>query len=312
MTHYIIPYVDPNRNDGEEDPMFNEFTYGDKGERGKKLLERVKHGDYLFFHTSKNGKRYITAFYKVDRVLPIEEARASKLISGRYENPHLLSQEVRPGEAIVFGNPLGSLELVTPLELSLELLSDLGFPHNPAPSQSVYQYLTSAFRSWRELSDSQAEQLVSIILNLPQQVELNAQTQLSSEEIPLLREKDIEDLLAASPELIDLQYVLLERQFVLPGDNKGRRLDLLLEHKATGEHAIVEIKKGPIGLDATKQLEDYIKLYKASTGHAVVQGILVGNGILPRFEEDVTKKVKDEGWLFFDYGWTFSLRKVIR
>lgn len=34
LANYLIPYVDSKRNDGEEDLMFREFTYGDKGTRG--------------------------------------------------------------------------------------------------------------------------------------------------------------------------------------------------------------------------------------------------------------------------------------
>ncbi len=51
MTSYLIPYIDPRKIDGHEDPMLDEYTYGDVGERGKKLLEKVKKGDFLSKYT---------------------------------------------------------------------------------------------------------------------------------------------------------------------------------------------------------------------------------------------------------------------
>jgi len=51
LANYLISYTDPKRNGGHEDPLFNEYTYGDVGINGEKLQSNVKKGDYLFFHT---------------------------------------------------------------------------------------------------------------------------------------------------------------------------------------------------------------------------------------------------------------------
>jgi hypothetical protein len=66
LSSYLIPYVDPKKNGGEEDPLFSEYTYGDKGHRGAILKSRVINGDYLFFHKSIGNKLFITAFYEVE------------------------------------------------------------------------------------------------------------------------------------------------------------------------------------------------------------------------------------------------------
>ncbi len=63
--HLLIPYVKLSH----PDPAFDEFTYGDSGQRARKLKRDVKRGDYIFFHTTKRGKKFITAYYVVDRVL---------------------------------------------------------------------------------------------------------------------------------------------------------------------------------------------------------------------------------------------------
>jgi hypothetical protein len=59
----LIPYVYLY---GHNDPLFEEFTYGDVKTRARKLRNKLKKGDYVFFHTSMGGKKYITAYYVVD------------------------------------------------------------------------------------------------------------------------------------------------------------------------------------------------------------------------------------------------------
>lgn len=46
--HLLIPYIQTS----EKGPDFDEFTYGDVHARGKKLLTKVKKGDYIFLHSS--------------------------------------------------------------------------------------------------------------------------------------------------------------------------------------------------------------------------------------------------------------------
>jgi len=74
--HLLIPYVqlpDP------ADPLFGEFTYGDIGWRARQL-RKLKAGTYVFFHTSKHDKKFITAFYVVDHVVDTVAAARDKLI----------------------------------------------------------------------------------------------------------------------------------------------------------------------------------------------------------------------------------------
>jgi len=79
----LIPYVYLY---GHPDPLFKEFTYGDGGKRARKL-KTLKTGDYIFFHTSIGGKRYINAYYLVDRVMDTKDAVKDRNILAKYENP---------------------------------------------------------------------------------------------------------------------------------------------------------------------------------------------------------------------------------
>ena len=67
----LIPYVPIYDH---EDPILEEFTYGDVDSRARKMKNNLKKGDHIFFHTRINGRKYITAYYVIDRVLNTSEA----------------------------------------------------------------------------------------------------------------------------------------------------------------------------------------------------------------------------------------------
>lgn len=304
MVNYLIPYIDPKKNNGEEDPLFAEFTYGDKGKRGEKLKD-VKKGDYLFFHTSKNHKRYITAFYEVEEVMPIANAKNDPLIKTKYKNPHLLRKNEEPNEMLVFGHPIRSCVLENPLELNTELLEILDIPFDPYTNPTVFGSLTSKFRNWYKVSDSQVTILKKMIFQISQERFSNPEKLLSSDEIPLLLERDIEDLIAHNPTLIGPDLVVKDRQYIF--QESGRRLDLLLENSKTSELTIVEIKKDLIDPKVIHQLKDYIEEYKKEKNLLHVNGVIVCKGVLPYFEEKILQSLDKYQWKLFNYGWKFSL-----
>lgn len=84
--HLLIPYVFLKNH---PDPTLEEFTYGDGGRRARKLKLALK-GDYIFPHTSNGNKKYITAYYVVDRVIDTVAAFQKQTIRAKYKNPHLL------------------------------------------------------------------------------------------------------------------------------------------------------------------------------------------------------------------------------
>ena len=83
----LIPYIKfPNHLD----PDLEEYTYGDVRVRARTLKEKVGRGDHLFFHTTLGGKKYITAYFIVDRTLDVSTAVEDKNILRKYKNPPTL------------------------------------------------------------------------------------------------------------------------------------------------------------------------------------------------------------------------------
>lgn len=306
MTSYLIPYLDPKKNDGEEDPLFSEYTYGDKGKRGEILKNKVVKGDYLFFHTSIRNKRYITAFYEVEEVREIQNARADKIIMMKYRNPHLISTKTEENEVIVFGNPIKSVVLHTPLELNRELLGELSIPYTPSPKQTELAALSSKFRNWSALTCAQINLLLKKMNTVYNQSYLRRK-QLSSDEIKQLSETDIEQFLADNPSVLGNNLIFLSRQHQF---KDGKRLDLLVKDGKNQQIYIVEIKKNEIGTEVFKQIKGYINRYETEENIQDVKGIIVCKGILPHFEDEVMKQLLKERIQIYQYGWMFSIQPM--
>lgn len=307
MASYLIPYVDPKRNDLEEDPLFSEYTYGDSGRRGKILKTRVSKGDYLFFHTTIQNMRYITAYYFVEEVMDINKAREDSTIVTKYNNPHLRSvQYHRDNEVIVFGNPIKSLILQIPLEINKALLRELNIPFNPSKNQTELAAISSRLRNWVRLDANQADLLRKKIDDLNQKSYLKRKL-LSNDEIRQILERDIEQFIAENPTVLGKNMRFIDKQVVL---RDGRRLDLLIQDKESKQKYIVEIKKGEIGPEVIKQIKAYIKVYQRDKGEGDMKGIVVCKGFLPHFEDEIINQAKREGLRIYIYGWMFALQRI--
>ncbi len=308
MANYLIPYVDPKKLEGHEDPMIDEFTYGDVNARGKKLLDEVKKGDFLFFHTSSRNRRIITAYYCVEEVMLVSEARTNKLISIKYRNPHLKKEPESKYDTLVFGNPITSNKLKAPLPLTPTILAKLSNPSNLNNNQTEFAAITSALRTWKELDANDVEMLISEITDLQMKERLN-DVFLSNEEILQLDEIDIEDYLVNNPKNLDTDYEYIDRQIVL---DSNLRVDVLLKNEKDKELIVIEIKKGMIGKEVYKQLRDYIKELepqaKPKYGLERIKGIIVCSGILPAFEDFYYDLVMKKDIEIKFYAWKFSFR----
>ena len=121
--HLLIAYIYlPHHND----PLLEEFTYGDSKKRARRLKLDAKPGDYIFFHRSIGGRRFITAYYVVDRVLDTAEAAKYRNITAKYRNPHILEfllgeRTTEEEDALVFGDPITSRVLDRPLPFDKSL-----------------------------------------------------------------------------------------------------------------------------------------------------------------------------------------------
>jgi hypothetical protein len=300
----LIPYVYLyNHND----PLFDEFTYGDSGKRARQLKNDLKKGDYLFFHTSIGGKKYVTAYYVVDRALDTAKAIKDRNIVAKYKNPHIHIKEFLSGErtdedsdVVVFGDPITSRILERPLlfnkTLAEKLSLNIKFPRGRTETQAI----GSATRQWRELTDEDIEIILKAI-ELYDKEARGIETVLSTDEVTEIIEKDIEGFIEKNPCLIGESPNLEKRQL----DTPVGRIDLLFEDKK-GNLIVVELKLNKIGRDAINQLRRYMDWVKKETKKEVT-GVIVCKGVMPTFEEDFKKlkniKILCYGWQLKVYSW---------
>ncbi|AMM95770.1 hypothetical protein UP17_25385 (plasmid) [Peribacillus simplex] len=303
MTSYLIGYIDPEKNNGHEDPMFQEFTYGDLKINGDKLLALNK-GEYLFFHKTIYDKRYITAYYFVEEVRRVKEVIDDPLIMDNYNNHHLKKKKelLHSSETIVFGNPIRSKVLEVPLELNERLLKQLSRPANLNPNQTTLAAISSALRTWKELSSNDIKLLFGLIKENEKEGRLNNKL-LSTEEVFQVLERDIEKYIASNPEILGHGLKLLKQQYIFSDDS---RLDLLLINPLNDEVIVVEIKKNKIGREAKQQIKHYMKLCSTELGYLNVKGFIVCPGILPYFEEEMVA-AKKENIYVKAFGWKLDV-----
>jgi len=297
----LVPYV---HLFDHPDPLFEEFTYGDSGARAKKLKNDLEREDYVFFHTSIGGKKYITAYYVVDRILDTGETIKDRNIVAKYKNPHisefLSGKRTDEDDVVLFGDPITSRILKKTLlfdKILVEKLSlNIKFPKGKTETQTI----GSATRAWRELTNKDVEVLLEAIQSLEKEG-VSIETILSTDEVTEVIEKDIEKYIERNPSLIGKSLKLKRRQL----DTSVGRIDLLFEDKK-GNLIVVELKLNKIGRDAINQLRRYMNWIKKETKKDV-SGIIVCKGVMPAFEEDLNK-LKDirifcHGWQLKVYPW---------
>ena len=298
----LIPYVHLYDH---PDPLFTEFTYGDASRRAKILKNKLNKGDYVFFHTTVRNKKYITAYYVVDRVLDTPEAVKDRNIVAKYKNPHIVDfldpeKEKYKEDVVLFGDPITSRVLDKPLlfdrSLAEKLSLDIKFPEGRTEGQSI----GSATRPWRELNEKDVEILLSAIQSSESDIEY-LDTILSTDEVTEIIEKDLENFIEKNPRLIGESLKIKARQFYTP---RGR-IDLLLEDP-DGTPVIVELKIDKIGREAINQLRRYMDWINNDT-HRKSRGILVCKGVMPAFEEDFKKL---SGIKIYRYGWELKIEQL--
>lgn len=305
MTSYLIPYVDPRKIEGHQNPMLEKFTYGDVGGRGKILRKKVKKGDYLFFHTSQRREACYHCLLCGRESMATEDAKKDKNIVSRYRNPHLTREKLRDNDTIVFGNPIYSRVLRKPLILNKEILSKLSNPPKLNPNQTELAAISSALRNWKKLTEKDVEYLLKLIRENEEQSILK-DTFLSIHEIEQLDEEDIEKFIAKNPYVLGSKLKLYKRQYVL---KSGKRIDLLLKDKEG--LIVVEVKKDAVGKEAYKQVKGYLKEVKEEFKCKKVKGIIVCGDILPAFEDFYVKEIEKGKINIYLYAWKFVLKPFL-
>ena len=286
FMHLLIPYI-YLRN--EEDPNFHEFTYGDINWRGRKLQRDVKPGEYIFFHTSIGGKKYITAYFVVDRVFPTSEACRNKMINDKFNNPHMVKWRTgsrSENDVIVFGDPITSRLLDKPLlfdrRLSRKLSFCIAFPKGRTETQAI----GSATRQWRKLFDRDIAILLSEISRLSRKPSKLSKLR-SIDEVTQVIEKDIENHIAANSSLIGPGLKLKTRQ----EHTDAGRSDLIFEDRKRNL-TVVELKLYRIGREAIQQVARYMRELRKQHPKKRVEGVVVCSGLMPAYEDDLRKQKK--------------------
>jgi len=288
----LIPYIYLYNH---PDPLFDEFTYGEGGSRARKIKNDLKKGDYVFFHTSMRGRKYITAYYVVDRVLDTSEVIKNKNITAKYRNPHILEFNAsnKKDDIILFGDPITSRILTRPLLFDKTLSEKLSLNIKFQKGKTETQIIGSATRAHRNLSKKDVEILLKSI-SIAEDKAVGINKVLSTDEVTEIIEKDIEGFIEKNSSLLGKSLILKRRQM----DTPVGRIDLLFEDME-GNPIVVELKLNRIGRDAVNQLRKYMKWINTETKKDV-KGVIVCKGVMPAFEEDL-KKLTDIK--IFSYGW---------
>ncbi|HCR70056.1 MAG TPA: hypothetical protein DIW23_01310 [Anaerolineae bacterium] len=290
----LIPYIKLT----PPDPTLSEFTYGDVNKRAQKLKNDLKPGDYVFFHTSWGGKKYITAYFVVHSVLDTKIACEDKSISKKYKNPHILDYLEKGSQfdedAILFGDPIKSRVLDKPLLFDKELAKKLSLDIEFSDKFSDAQIIGSAARQWRQITDKDVDILLRSIDKNKKYHRLR-----TTEEVSEVIEKDIEEYLASNPSLIGKGLKLIEKQLPI----ESGRIDLLFEDKK-GNLILVEVKLNRIGRDAIHQIQKYINELKSKNKGKKVSGVIVCSGVMLAYENDIRKQKDIQ---IFIYGWNMKV-----
>ncbi len=292
MTGYLIPYLDPRKIQGHEDPCLAEYTYGDSGQiRGGILLNKVGKGDFLFFHTNMKGQNVITGYFYVETSMLTTDAKNDPLIAMKYRNPHLSYDDPGPYDAIVFGHVVYSKALAHP------------FPITPDIQNALSRRPKSISRPWVKLQPADIDLLLSKI-DASEKEGFLKDTFLSSREVQQIAEYDIESFIHSNPQVLGNGLRPFRRQHVL---ESGDRADLILQD-STGL-LVVEIKKGAIGREASQQVSKYAKQvrreFKRNTRAAIVCG-----DVLPAFEEFFERRIQERRLEVYLYSWRFNVRPL--
>lgn len=150
----LIKYV---QMEDHVDPNFTYLTYGDMNKRATRLKNLIEVGSFVFFHTSFDGKEYITGYYNIEKIL-------EKGIND--DDINSLNCNAKVDEIILLGNREKSKILTFPLHFDRKLaieLKSLGITEQRFEESysSELSVISNATREHRELSSIDVEILLN-------------------------------------------------------------------------------------------------------------------------------------------------------
>jgi hypothetical protein len=116
VKHLIVTYSAEKAQSGHIDPNFTQLVYGNSNKNGNVLKKNVEVGSYIFFNSRIGNKRYITAYFYVEKIL---------LKGEDDEEISALNCSAKEDEVIILGSRTFSKVLTIPLELDKELMQEI-------------------------------------------------------------------------------------------------------------------------------------------------------------------------------------------
>ncbi|MFC4402512.1 hypothetical protein [Gracilibacillus xinjiangensis] len=114
--HIFITYSAEKANEGHVDPNFTYMVYGNSGKNGRKLRNHLTPGSYIFFNARIGNKRYITAYFYVEKIL---------IKSEHDREIQALNCSAKEDEVIFIGDRSFSKILTIPLPLDRALIGKI-------------------------------------------------------------------------------------------------------------------------------------------------------------------------------------------
>lgn len=116
MEHMVVTYSAECAEGGHIDPNFTQLVYGNSGKNGNLLKKHIKEGSYIFFNARIGDRRYITAYFYIEKVL----------LKGTNDNEiNSLNCSAKDDEVVFIGSRNFSKVLTIPLLLDKDLLLKL-------------------------------------------------------------------------------------------------------------------------------------------------------------------------------------------
>lgn len=115
-NHIIVTYSAEKASEGHVDPNFTQLVYGNSNKNGNIIKKNLNVGSYIFFNARISNKRYITAYFYVEKML----------FKGEHDKEiELLNCSAKEDEVIIIGSRSFSKVLTIPLDFDRNLIGKI-------------------------------------------------------------------------------------------------------------------------------------------------------------------------------------------
>lgn len=164
MEHILITYSIECAEKGHVDPDFTQLVYGNSGKNGDIIKRHIVPGSYIFFNANIEQKRFITAYFEIEKVL----------VKGQQDSEiNALKCDARSDEVVVIGDRNRSKILTAPLLFDRKLIGklttykadDTYFDGKLASGCSELEAIKDKTLNPKVISEQEKELLISLCRN---------------------------------------------------------------------------------------------------------------------------------------------------